>query len=240
MLIACPVPGTWSRGALMVNNVSDDAPAPPVSRADTSTPATTGTGTPAEAPTSVPPTDDSVEELNVRAIVVTISIATAAAVLANAALLVNFMHDSNNAPEATDWHMPWQAPVAMALSIVALVTFGGFYIAARRARIAIAASFLLTFLVMLPFALTIPELGSGDQTDLARALVDQFGSVVSTVAVFYFGSEAVITGLKLWTTSQHPEAAALLARADRDLPPKNSPTTSNLLSRARVGPGITE
>lgn len=162
--------------------------------------------------------DDGVETVDVKAIAWTIGIAAFFALAANMTLLVNYMHDSTNADSASDWNVPWQAPVAMALSVVSLVTFGGFYIAARRARIAMAASFLLTFLVMLPFALTIPEFGTGDQTALAQTLIDQFGGVVSTVIVFYFGSEAVITGLKLWTTAQNPSAAAVLARADRDLP----------------------
>lgn len=145
------------------------------------------------------------------------------------------MHDNNS--DGPDWNMPWQAPVAMALSVVSLVTFGGFYIAARRARVAIAASFLLTFLVMLSFSLTIPGLRGGDQTALAKSLVDQFGGVVSTVVVFYFGSEAVITGIKLWTTYLNPEAAGLIARADRDLPPTKTLTTSGLIARMRAPAG---
>lgn len=169
---------------------------------------------------TVPPQDDGAEHVDVRAIVVTIIIAAVTVILANLVVMVNYMHDSNNATSDDDWNLPWQAPVSIALAVVSLATFGGFYVAARRARIAIAASFLLTFLVMLPFALTIPDLGSGEQTALAKSLINQFGGVVSTVAVFYFGSEAVITGLKLWTTAQNPDAARVLARADRDLPPK--------------------
>lgn len=174
---------------------------------------------PREEPQRVDPTDDAVEEVNVAAIVWTVAIAASACVLANLVLAANYMHDSGR--DEGRWNIPWQPPVAIALCVVSLVTFGGFYVAARRARIAIAASFLLTFLAMLPFALTIPELGGVEQTELLEALIDQFGSVVGTVAVFYFGSEAVISGLKLWTTAQHPEAAGVLRRADRDFPAKS-------------------
>lgn len=172
-------------------------------------------------------TDPAAEAVDVKTIWLTVAIATGAIVLAHVALLVNFMHDSGAKPE-NEWNMPWQPVVALALSVTSLVTFGGFYIAARRARIAITASFLLTFLSMLPFALTIRQLGEG-QNDFAKSLMDQFGGVVSTVVIFYFGSEAAITGIKLWKTASNPEAAVELANADSDLPPApvNPPVGTN-------------
>jgi hypothetical protein len=46
--------------------------------------------------------------------------------------------------------------VGTTLGIVALFSFGMFYTAARRARVAITASFVLTFLTALTFVLTVP------------------------------------------------------------------------------------
>jgi hypothetical protein len=141
-------------------------------------------------------------------------------VLAHVALLVvNVVN--NNADRANDpgsrWLVPWQPLVAIPLSVVPLLTFAGFYLAARRARVAIMASFLMTFLAMLPFALTIPELSEAATAQFAGDLVRQFTSVVGVVVAFYFGSEAVITGIRLVTIGKNVEAASQLRLADRDL-----------------------
>jgi hypothetical protein len=167
--------------------------------------------------------------VNVRAILWTLGITAGVALSVQLSLLFIATYGPNGR-----WAAAWAPLVAIALTVVPLVTFGGFYIASRRARVAIMASFLLTFLTMLPLALTLPKLGLGAPTGLSKTLVDQFSSVVGTLIIFYFGSETIITGAKLVTTSQKPEAAAQLARADRDLPaaapppqPPPDPTPAN-------------
>jgi hypothetical protein len=173
-------------------------------------------------PAILAPADDEFDAVNTRAIVLTVAITAIAGVAAHGVLLANYK---------LDWGLPWEPIVAMALTVTPLVVFAGFFLAARRARIAIAASFILTFLVMLPFALTLPGLGENVDTGLAKSLIDQFTSVVGIVVVFYFGSETVISGIKLWTTAQNPGAATVLARADRDLPATKTTGSSDRPAR---------
>ena len=153
---------------------------------------------------------------NVRSIVVTTAIVAGVVVLAHVVLGVNYWLGTN-ANRLDDWNLAWQPIVGVALSTTAIVSFGGFYIASRRARVAIGSAFILTFLAMLPFALTIPAIAPNAETDFAKSLVDQLGATVATVVAFYFGTEAVVTGIKLWTISQNPEAAAEIKSGDRDL-----------------------
>lgn len=108
--------------------------------------------------------------------------------------------------------IPWQPVAAISLSIVAVVAFGGFYLASRRARIAVASSFLLTFLVMLTYMLTIDELS--DLSPNAQALFDDFRNVVLLIVGFYFGTDAAVGVVKVLRTP--PESGAVQA-ADRDL-----------------------
>ncbi|CAM5788179.1 hypothetical protein [Cellulomonas persica] len=153
---------------------------------------------------------------NTRAVVVTTAVSAAVVVAAHGLLGLNHWLGTNDDLD-DDLGLAWQPIVGVALSTVAIVSFGGFYVASRRARVAIGSSFVLTFLAMLPFALTIPALAPNAETAFAKALVDQFSATVGTVVAFYFGSEAVISGLKLWTISRNPEAAPEIKRADRDL-----------------------
>lgn len=170
-----------------------------------------------EAERAEPAPQDDVSEVNVKAVVWTIGLATAFAVGAHGLIGLNYWLGVNQNP-GDDLNAPWQAIVGAGLTGVALVSFGGFYIATSRARVAIASTFILTFLVMLPFALTIPELGTNAETEFAQELVRQFSTVVGTVVAFYFGSEAVISGLKIWTIAQKAGATAeAVKRADRDL-----------------------
>jgi hypothetical protein len=52
---------------------------------------------------------------------------------------------SNEWNSREDVDMPWQPVAGISIVVVAVVAFGGFYVASRRARVAIAASFLLTW-----------------------------------------------------------------------------------------------
>jgi hypothetical protein len=111
----------------------------------------------------------------------------------------------------------WQAAVGVSIVGVALTAFGGFYAASLRARVAITASFLLTFLVMLSYALTIRDFASAT-VGAASELVGDFRAVVITVIGFYFGSEAVVSAMKVYGVAKSHGSARDVVRADRDLP----------------------
>lgn len=113
--------------------------------------------------------------------------------------------------------LTWEPVVGLALGLVGIFAFGGFYVAARRARVGIGAAFILTFLAMLSFALTIPAMSGYAATEFVKQLVEQFTAVVSTVVAFYFGTEAVISGLKIWKTAEAAGSSQEIKRADLDL-----------------------
>lgn len=113
----------------------------------------------------------------------------------------------------------WPPLFAIVVTAVALTSFGGFYIASRRARVAIGASFIMTFFVVLAFSLTITALNFAAQNSLAADMVKDFRTVLLTVITFYFGSETVITATKMITArTMGPEARADMGKLDRDLP----------------------
>jgi len=106
----------------------------------------------------------------------------------------------------------WQPVFGSALVIVSVTAFGGFYVASQRARVAIAASFLLTFLVSLTYFLTIQVLASVAVKDAAKVLLNDFRTVVLTIIGFYFGTETVVSVTKIIRAD--PTA---VQRVDRDL-----------------------
>ena len=113
----------------------------------------------------------------------------------------------------------WPPLFAIVVTAVALTSFGGFYIASRRARVAIGTSFIMTFFVVLAFSLTITALNIAAQNSLAADLVKDFRTVLLTVITFYFGSETVITATKMIAArTMGPEARADMGKLDRDLP----------------------
>jgi apolipoprotein N-acyltransferase len=116
----------------------------------------------------------------------------------------------------------WQPIIGLSLTGVALGSFGGYFVASRRARTAIAASFLLTFLLSFTYALTIS--GFADlKTDGAEALFNDFRTICLAIIGAYFGTEAVITTTKIIQVG-HTEGATVndLKTADRDLAPPPS------------------
>lgn len=112
---------------------------------------------------------------------------------------------------------PWQPIAGISIIGVAVIAFGGFYVASRRARVAIAASFLLSFLLMLTFAVTIDRFADG-LSETATELLRDYRVVIQTIVGFYFSSEAVVSAAKVIATSR-TGTAAQIRRADRDLPP---------------------
>jgi hypothetical protein len=116
--------------------------------------------------------------------------------------------------------VPWQPVTGIVLVVVAIVAFGGFFIAARRARVAIMASFLLTFLVALSYVLTLQGLAQATQIGGAKDLFSDFRTVVIVIIGFYFGTEALVSGAKIIGTALTKNDPAQIRRADRDLAPK--------------------
>jgi hypothetical protein len=113
----------------------------------------------------------------------------------------------------------WPPLFAIVVTVVALTSFGGFYIASRRARVAIGASFVMTFFVVLAFSLSITALNIAAQNSLAADMIKDFRTVLLTVITFYFGSETVITATKMITArTMDPQARADMGKLDRDLP----------------------
>ena len=112
--------------------------------------------------------------------------------------------------------VPWQPVTGIALVIVEIASFGGFYLASRRARVAIASSFLLTFLVSLSYVLTLQGLAEATQVEGAKDLFDDFRNIVTVIIGFYFGTEAAISVSKVIGVSRSGTATDI-RRADRDL-----------------------
>jgi hypothetical protein len=124
--------------------------------------------------------------------------------------------------------LAWQPIVGLSLSVVAVAAFGGFYLASRRARIGFAASFVLTFLVLLSYMLTLDGLaaaadgrlsGLGEDEITAAAgairdLLTDFRGSVALIVGFYFGTDAAVSVVKILRT--HAEGSEI-ARLDRDL-----------------------
>lgn len=126
--------------------------------------------------------------------------------------------------------IPWQPVAGIVLAVVAIVAFGGYYRASRRARVAIAASFFLTFFVCLSYVLTLPPFVTAAQAEGARELFTDFRNMVIVIVGFYFGTEAAISVTKVLgialagrgatTTTATSEA---IQRADRDFPQPDLP-----------------
>lgn len=115
--------------------------------------------------------------------------------------------------------VPYAPIVGICLTVVGIVAFGGFYLASRRARIAIASSFLLTFIVLLSFVLTIDSLAARAARGDAKALVDDLRWIVITIIVSYFGSETAVSATKVKKVADASSDPTEIKRADRDLAP---------------------
>ena len=111
----------------------------------------------------------------------------------------------------------WQPIVGASLALVAAISFGGYFYASLRARVAIAASFTLTFLLILTYALTLTQLGEWESDSLADSMMTDFRVIVQTIIAFYFGTETLITVTKIIKIPAEDGAKAI-TRSDRDLP----------------------
>jgi hypothetical protein len=120
----------------------------------------------------------------------------------------------------------WQPVVGTALAMVALGSFGGYFLASRRARVGLAASFVLTFLLLFSFMLTLQVLdvaangsataaGSTSASDVLGDFIKDFRGDVALIIGFYFGSDAAISVVKIFKSQGDDDAE--LGRMDRDL-----------------------
>lgn len=112
---------------------------------------------------------------------------------------------------------PWQPVVGLSLALVATISFGGYFYASLRARVAIAASFVVTFLLILTYALTLTQLGEWNDNSLADSMMSDFRVIVQTIIAFYFGTETLITVTKIVKIPASAGSTAI-TRSDRDLP----------------------
>lgn len=119
---------------------------------------------------------------------------------------------------AIDWtkYIPWQPVAGIALVITSLTSYAGFYVATRRARIAIASSFLVTFLVLLSYTVALQPLADVTQGN-AHEIVSDFRGIVKTVIAFYFGSEALVSTAKVIASRKTARDASDIKRSDADL-----------------------
>ena len=113
--------------------------------------------------------------------------------------------------------VPWQPVVGISVAAVAVIAFGGFYAASRRSRVGIGAGFLLTFLVLLTYALTIDQLPGADAPGAAGQLLADFRWVVVTIVASFFGTEAAVGVAKTRAVGQDTGSLAAVRRVDADL-----------------------
>jgi hypothetical protein len=148
------------------------------------------------------------------------AVAAAATALSVAALFA-VAWTSNNGHR-----VDWQPVVGTALALVALGSFGGYFLASRRARVGLAASFVLTFLLLFSFMLTLQVLdvaangtavaaGSKSASDVLGDFIKDFRGDVALIIGFYFGSDAAISVVKIFKSQGENDAE--LGRMDRDL-----------------------
>jgi len=133
--------------------------------------------------------------------------------------------------------VPWQPVVGISIAAIACLAFGGFYAASRRARVAIAATFLLTFFTLLSYQLHLRQLSEVTGTDIpggAPELIKDMRTSVATIIGFYFGSEAAISAAKaLGVAFGKTENIAAVMTSDRDVA-KTDPDVDKDISIAQL------
>lgn len=164
-------------------------------------------------------TDDGV---SIRWVAAATIICVVMIIVAHALLYIAFRYNWTR----TEDQIPiiWQPIIGGTLGIISLSSFGMFYAASRRARVAITASFILTFLASLTFVLTVPAFAGETTKQAALGIFGDFRSLLTTIVIAYFGSEGLISATKAISTAvanrgQSAEVTTLAIRgADIDLP----------------------
>ncbi|WP_330474825.1 hypothetical protein [Terrabacter sp. C0L_2] len=158
------------------------------------------------------------EGVSVKRILRTTTWCALAACAGHILIWIGYLIRLQNGP---NW-IPWEPVVGISLAAIATLSFGGFYAGARRARVAIASSFLLTFLVLLTYELTLVELSAkSGGTEVSGGVVDFLSDLRGSVGVivgFYFGSEAAISVAKaIGVAFGKPGSAGAVMTSDRDV-----------------------
>ncbi|MGW6959135.1 hypothetical protein [Streptomyces chartreusis] len=162
-----------------------------------------------------------VDDFKARPLLFTMGICVTAGILGHAILWV---------ADAVGWlesgAVTWQPVTGISLVIISFTAFGGFYYASRRARVAIASSFLLTFLVSLSYAITLAGFGEALNSD-AKDIFTDFRYAVTLIIGFYFGSEAAIgVAQAIGVAKTQGSTPADVRRAGRDLVTPQAPDES--------------
>jgi len=163
--------------------------------------------------------DEPDDGVSIAWIVVATIVSSLVIIASHAFLYWAFAHNWDR----TDTEVPivWQPVVGGTLGFVALFSFGMYYGAARRARVAITASFLMTFLAALTFVLTVPAFADTALQQDTTGLFNDFRYLVTVIVLAYFGTEGVITTTKVIS----------MARANRDAGPRE---TTRAIQRSDV------
>jgi hypothetical protein len=139
-------------------------------------------------------------------------------VLLVAGLLCTVAWMSNSGRE-----VPFQPIVGASLAVIAFASFGGYFLASRRARVGLAASFVLTFFMLFTFLLTLEYLNqtaSGDPgshgVSVLSDFIKDFRGHVAIIVGFYFGTDAAVNIFKVWQSSKSTDPEVTV-RADRDI-----------------------
>jgi hypothetical protein len=95
-------------------------------------------------------------------------------------------------------HAIGEGGTAVAIPAIGIFTFAGFYYATTDVRTAIAATFVILYVVILTTLLLDSNLRDVVQSnDFAKSLVSQFTTLVGTVVAFYLGAAAIVRRTEL-------------------------------------------
>jgi len=90
--------------------------------------------------------------------------------------------------------------VGPALAVTGIVAFFGLYISVRKIRVALAGGLFFPWLAVTAYAFSIENFGTfvTNQSEIWTT----FRRLATTAIAFYFGSEAIIQGVKVWQAGQ--------------------------------------
>lgn len=113
------------------------------------------------------------------------------------------------------------APIGWAVGASAVITFVGFLAISAgdmipRLRIAIAASFVVAYVVLLGMVTFLIEPTDGGSSEVSSTLVTNFTVLMGTVVAFFFGSSAVEKVAKINAVARRPDRAEEIEAAARD------------------------
>ena len=115
------------------------------------------------------------------------------------------------------------APLGWAVGASAVIIFVGFLAMSQgdmtaRIRIAMAATFVITYFVLLGMVtfLSQPAEGARTTTEVSNALITNFTVLMGVVVAFYFGSATVEKITKINAIAEHPDRRSEIEGAAND------------------------